>query len=366
MAREIWNDSMEQPWYQQRLPMEGRYTFLPLRDTQPGLEGSVFNEREWALPGLLAEVVNAFTAPGRSLLDPTFNAPEEAANVALNVGGGGLLASRALPSPAGGVDLAMNAWHGTPHNIKGKFDISKIGTGEGNQAYGEGMYFAEARGTGERYAKDLAKTKFVEKTTGQIVDTRDIPIGKMANLARDYEPLQGNLYKVDIPDEKVPMMLNWDVPLSQQPNVLDNIKKLGAREDLPKGFSQALENALQSPYFDGQDLYYELTKVYANPTDLAKAMQESGFTGIRYLDQQSRPSGIEMRKVNVDGKEMYEVNRGWKDPNNVQFFNNKKEADDYMKQFQTSNFVVFDPSDVRILEKNDVNVEELFNKGLLD
>lgn len=104
MAREIYNDMEEQPWYAKRLPMEGRYTFLPFRDT---LEGSVFNEREFALPGLLAEAVNAFTAPGRSLLDPTFNAEEEAANMAMNVGGGGLLASRAMPSPAGGVDLGM-------------------------------------------------------------------------------------------------------------------------------------------------------------------------------------------------------------------------------------------------------------------
>ena len=29
---------------------------------------------------------------------------------------------------------AMIAYHGTPHNILGKFDISKVGTGEGAQA----------------------------------------------------------------------------------------------------------------------------------------------------------------------------------------------------------------------------------------
>jgi hypothetical protein len=84
--------------------MEGRYTLLPLRDT---LEGSVMNEREWALPGLLAEAVNAVTAPGRSvtagLLEP------DASNFALNMMGGGLLSSKAIPKAtgSGGVDIGM-------------------------------------------------------------------------------------------------------------------------------------------------------------------------------------------------------------------------------------------------------------------
>lgn len=39
----------------------------------------------------------------------------------------------------------------------GAFDSSKIGTGEGAQAYGHGLYFAERRGTAESYQKGLAK-----------------------------------------------------------------------------------------------------------------------------------------------------------------------------------------------------------------
>jgi hypothetical protein len=93
---------IEQPktWYNQPLDMEGRYTFLPLRDT---LEGSVMNEREWALPGLLTEAVNAVTAPGRSVTAGLLEA--DAPNFALNMMGGGLLASKAAPTPQGGKDL---------------------------------------------------------------------------------------------------------------------------------------------------------------------------------------------------------------------------------------------------------------------
>jgi hypothetical protein len=325
----------EQPWYKKQLPMEGRATFLPFRDT---MEGSVFNKRELALPGILAGALNAFTAPerARTNTDPKFNAGEEAANFALNTFGGGIATGKALRNPTGqgGVDLSMNAWHGSPHNIESRFDIAKVGTGEGNQAYGEGIYYTQSKDLGNVYRRKLTDEagnrvtnpeKSIQLQIGrlqnQIEQLKQSDNPNAGSMIKAYEnriaeiDKAGFLYKVDIPDEQIPMMLNWDVPLNQQPNILENIKKLSAREDLPKGFSQAIDNALQTKYFDGQDLYYELTKVYKNPTELAKAMQESGFTGIRYLDAQSRGA---------------------------------KEG--------SSNFVVFKPETVKILEKNDVPV----------
>lgn len=87
-------------FFDQPLETEGRYTFLPFKDT---MEGSVFNERQYALPGLLAEAVNAFTAPKRALLGGLDEV--DAPNMALNMMGGGLLASKAAPTPQGGKDL---------------------------------------------------------------------------------------------------------------------------------------------------------------------------------------------------------------------------------------------------------------------
>jgi len=45
---------------------------------------------------------------------------------------------------------AIKAYHGSPHKFD-KFDISKIGTGEGAQAYGHGLYFAENPKVAESY-----------------------------------------------------------------------------------------------------------------------------------------------------------------------------------------------------------------------
>ena len=263
-----------------------------------------------------------------------------------------------------GMMPSIVAYHGTPHNIEGAFDISKVGTGEGAQAYGHGMYYAENPNVAEAYKNILSKPEFTKTGTGielrgqlprmldesyseliakngiqqtnygdvtdivgqrldrQMKDalkandmdwynkTADMKLD-LARFKENPPPNIGNLYKVDIPDEYVPKMLNWDKPLNQQPDLLENIKKLGEREDLPKGFAKALEKALENKHFDGQDLYYELTKVYKDPSMLSKAMEESGFKGIKYLDQGSR------------GKE-----KG------------------------SSNFVVFDPKEVKILEKN--------------
>ena len=357
------NEGQAQPWYMKPMDMEGRATFLPFKDTLPG---SVMNQRELALPGLLAGAVNAFTAPGR-VSTQGFDAPEEAQNLAMNVMGGGITTGKMMRNPTGvgGTDLALNVYHGTPHEIKGGFDLAKVGTGEGAQAYGHGMYFAENPAVAQQYQKDISRsqlmkggdpvrldqtisgkplTNFYEsistKADRMPYEKAAVEYEKMSfiedlmqgtqfkdaiaridnpsivtwakSLESSYKPA-GNLYKADIPDAAIPMMLNWDKPLYQQPGILQNIKMLGERQDMPKGFNQALEKALESKHFDGQDLYYELTKIYKNPVDLSKAMEESGFTGIRYLDELSRTSG-----------------KG------------------------TSNFVVFKPETVDILERNGV------------
>ncbi|MEY4346333.1 MAG: hypothetical protein RL032_2165, partial [Pseudomonadota bacterium] len=51
--------------------------------------------------------------------------------------------------------VAMTVWHGSPHRFS-KFDASKIGTGEGAQAYGHGLYLAESQKVANEYASKLS------------------------------------------------------------------------------------------------------------------------------------------------------------------------------------------------------------------
>jgi GGDEF domain-containing protein len=66
-----------------------------------------------------------------------------------------------IPSPAGagqatavGPRLAQPAYHGSPHRFS-KFTLDHIGTGEGAQAYGYGLYFAGSKDVGEYYREML-------------------------------------------------------------------------------------------------------------------------------------------------------------------------------------------------------------------
>ncbi len=331
----------DQPWYSKALPMEGRATFLPFRDT---MEGSVFNKREVALPGILAGALNAFTSPARALTgsDPTFKPGEEAANMALNTFGGGIATGKALTNPTGigGTDLALNVYHGTPNQIKGNFDLSKVGTGEGAQAFGHGIYFAENPKVAEGYRKRLSggtdpityEYKGQQFLDPQMVEGRVFdPVGhavrltyhqggptarqvakkglrasaakepyalemggseyyqKMLDTAKsinrkDIKGTQGFLYKADIPDEQIPMMLDWNKPFNQQNPEIQALLKDKSNFFGDRNVGEALGRANRNKLFGG-DL---VGKNEATPKEISEYLNSLGITGIRYLDAGSR------------------------------------------------------------------------------
>ncbi len=87
---------------------------------------------------------NAATLPGdvyAGRVDPN---SEEALGRSVDLAGLATLGSGAFPAAKGaGTELraGIKAYHGSPHDFD-RFDLSRIGTGEGAQAYGHGLYFA--------------------------------------------------------------------------------------------------------------------------------------------------------------------------------------------------------------------------------
>jgi hypothetical protein len=236
-------------------------------------------------------------------------------------------------------------WHGSPHKFD-KFDASKIGTGEGAQAYGHGVYLAQAKEVADEYAGKLSKAvidfknkapsddferavhdrinKSIESMSYQgRYDAAKQAWGRLANpMVHDLDgipgllkPLEGearanrlglrdaarrlgepsvgdsgSLYKVDLPDEHIAKMLDWDKPLSQQAGAQSALDALQAAPELPRGFGGAIKSARSRSYFDGNDLYQELVKVMPN-AEAAQVMKRAGIPGIRYLDGGSRGAG---------------------------------------------------------------------------
>jgi hypothetical protein len=77
---------------------------------------------------------------------------------------------------------AIKAYHGSPHKFD-KFDISKIGTGEGAQAYGHGLYFAESPKVAEEYQKKLSGDQVLFKGS-PLPESTDDALNPKAFMAR--------------------------------------------------------------------------------------------------------------------------------------------------------------------------------------
>lgn len=101
-----------------------------------------------------------------------------------------------------GSSLFQPAYHGTPHEFD-KFTLDHIGSGEGNQAYGWGLYFAEEKKIAEAYKKrlgnpvlledgkpifDFKDTRKTDPVNFGIEDARRTLLNEMARHSGSFDP----------------------------------------------------------------------------------------------------------------------------------------------------------------------------------
>ena len=199
------------------------------------------------------------------------------------------------------------AWHGTPHKFD-KFDPSKIGTGEGAQAFGHGLYFAQSKDVASGYRARLspkagAVNTHLDKNISSIIDEAikalpkqyhdqifsripamkgflsgnswhgaaiqmqkkaekskgvmkallesDAKLAKAIGEAGVENSLSGRLYKVDVDDNVISRMIDWDA-----------------------GGAEVWRSALRDA---------------GGKPDVASSLLSSrGITGVKYLDSGSR------------------------------------------------------------------------------
>ncbi len=298
---------------------------------------------------------------------------------------------------SGGV-LPMDTWHGSPHrfpptakNPLGEFDPMKIGTGEGAQAYGAGAgYLAENPQTARIYSADRAYVGsamqgkpstinfddpawLAQNTIDEFGDTSKATshLKMVQRIAAKHQSpetkaqvqaaidllesgnitTKGFLYKVDLPDEQIAKMLDWDKPLSQQhPDVQAALGKLMPKGEVnphgldmggggkildnrmgqadPKqvqpwvlssggskfGLSQKDVDRMVADYganTTGENAYTRLTGSLGRQEKATAALRQAGIPGIRYLDQGSRIGGkgtsnfvvFDPKHMNIIGRE---------------------------------------------------------------
>jgi hypothetical protein len=249
----------------------------------------------------------------------------------------------------------LDVYHGTPHrfpateaNPLGELDASKIGTGEGAQAYGHGIYLAESPGVADSYRATLSDnvftvdgkkllgptTKYGHPNPNALRNNLTMP-EKMATYALDaavktkgQDPAAaairhlkkygkgnsnadaaialvqqwknqganleaGYLYTLDLPDEMIDRMLDWDKPLSEQgvdlnlfaPTMKASIQSISSSfgtHDVPLYIAADMLKGKT-----GMQLYKMLVDQHGDKM-ASKMLKNAGIPGIRYLDAGSR------------------------------------------------------------------------------
>jgi hypothetical protein len=185
-------------------------------------------------------------------------ASQDSFDLAGYAAGGGFGASR-LMGPKGDAILGAHVWQGGPHKYGpegARESLKHMSKGEGAQAYGWGRYDAGAKEVGEQYQKNLGGSYELIDKTGAKVDhpyadwvakqvgekerrgyggaLRDQAILQSRNMddTEKYKSMMeaikihedggsvvqdSYLYKHDLPDEDIARYLDWDAPLSEQP-----------------------------------------------------------------------------------------------------------------------------------------------------
>jgi predicted GNAT family acetyltransferase len=184
----------------------------------------------------------------------------------------------------------MTVFHGSPYKFNA-FDPTKIGSGEGAQAYGYGHYVAESPDVAKSYAVDASSNNaartFAPRSNAiqNSIDyfeamlknevSRDLKNG--VAVSDDYIKSQiaqlndqlPSVYKIDLPDDQIAKMLDWDAEISKQSKEV---------QDLAKQYGLNMDDL-------GGDL---VAAMDAKRPAGAESMRQAGVPGIKYFDAQSR------------------------------------------------------------------------------
>lgn len=218
---------------------------------------------------------------------------------------GGLLADAYNP-------VGLTVFHGSPYKFN-RFDPSKIGTGEGTAAYGHGLYVAQAPETARSYqamannptARRQQKNRPDEVsldaiilmnakqlTGGDVTKLADVIKRKPGAFSQPDKLLQrinqydnnrppSYLYEIDLPDEQIAKMLQWEAPVDEA------VRSRVSQAAMAKFGSGSTGTS-------GELLYKELSREFkslgsANPdADASEFLRQQGIPGISHIDAGSR------------------------------------------------------------------------------
>ena len=256
--------------------------------------------------------------------------------------GGVLEASNAVVTEP---SFSIEALHATPHKFR-KFDTSKMGTGEGAQAFGWGLYFSGDKGSnreyyryfadedyqmrlfrgdnelGEKELQKLVREVFMRHGGQELVNEMEEAIvysvlregvqkqlddyeaflkeggedisgltGALQELAgMEIERKSVNLpainYRVELNADDSNLLM-WDEKVPAE--LHDAVRELKSGQPA-RGLVMQMPEASKECW-EGYRIYSELTSVLGTPKAASEWLAERGYKGIKYLDGMSRRAG---------------------------------------------------------------------------
>jgi len=270
---------------------------------------------------------------------------------------------------------AIPFFHGSPHKYDA-VDLSKIGTGEGAQAYGHGYYGADAQNTAEAYAANVKDDKTITDLNAELSRLAKIMNDDEAGgyrkyrsnagreAAAQYDALMarresvvsdpGNLYRGEYrwPDPAkeaaTPLtgedLLDWDRPLSEQPKPVQKalrdsgisgkkiqVAVIGDGPDGYKNDRYVFDNAFEARQLEKQmreSGYY--VKPYVGPGDETGA---SFYKGLTHTSGGDAAASAQLQSLGIPGiRYLDQMSRGAGEG--------------------TRNYVMFDDKGIKLLERN--------------
>jgi hypothetical protein len=278
----------------------------------------------------------------------------------------------------------IKAFHSSPHDFD-KFDLSKLGTGQGANSYGKGFYAAEnplVSGRGGEYWQEFTRHPSITKTErdaaeflalhnfdrqkaaqqvraqleratgGHPLSAEQAEFEKVVRLLESDKPVGARTYELDIkahPEQ----FLQWDKTLAEQPHIVEAVPGI-ADAVRNEAHSRAL-SATSKPRAD------ELWSLVKDPMqapanfgvqrlqrdvggEAMDVLRQGGIPGVRYADQGTRQTLSDLESAQKAQTLMSSGGRkdwgAW-----------GEEIERLKAQPQTYNYVINDPSIIDITKK---------------
>lgn len=245
--------------------------------------------------------------------------------------------AKASAKDAGLLSPSIRAYHGSPHDFD-RFSTDAIGTGEGAQQYGHGLYFAQNEKVAKEYRdqltprdhdyedwlmgkykdaesnQDYARMEMYERAmmhdtpqdfkdlaadTDYDDDYRELA-AEIGEEIEEYGANFGSMYEVDIdanPDE----LLDYYAPLKDQPEkvqkAIDDLMTLdGVESYSPEGFKVYMKTGVT-----GETLGHDILNHYngkVGTKEGVKVLEFAGIKGIKYPDAFTRHKSPDKQSSN--------------------------------------------------------------------